>query len=55
MEDGYLSRGEPIQSMEWSDEVFKVNGRTIKEEDRKKYQQLRSSFSAKSPLGGKLE
>jgi bla regulator protein BlaR1 len=55
IKDGYLSQGEAIQSMEWSDEVFKVNGRTIKEGDRKKYQELRSRFSTKPPLGGKLE
>lgn len=55
IKDGYLSKGEPIQSIEWSDEVFKVNGRPLKEGDKKKYQKFRSGFSAKSPFGGKRE
>ena len=38
--DGYLSPDEPIESLEWNDDSFKVNGTEVRPEDFKKYDQL---------------
>ncbi|HET9486397.1 MAG TPA: M56 family metallopeptidase [Chryseosolibacter sp.] len=37
IEDGYLSENEVIESLEWSNDSFKVNGTKVKEADRNKY------------------
>jgi hypothetical protein len=39
--DGYLKAGEKIESMEWSGDTIKFNGKTIKEEHVKKYRELK--------------
>ena len=43
VKDGYLSPAEPISSLEWSEEYFKVNGKKVRPEDFKKYNELRES------------
>jgi len=40
IQDGYLSPDEPIESLEWNDDSFKVNGKQVRPEDFKKYDQL---------------
>jgi hypothetical protein len=42
--DGYLSKKEEIESMEWSNDHFRVNGKDVKEADRKKYQELNEKY-----------
>ena len=42
--DGYISADEPIESLEWNNESFKVNGKSIKETDRQKYRELNEGF-----------
>lgn len=44
IQDGYLSRDEAIETMEWNDDSFKVNGKEIKESDKAKYEQLRDKL-----------
>ena len=44
IEDGYLSEGETIEGLEWSDDTFKVNGKEIKEKDREKYKALSDRY-----------
>ena len=53
--DGYLSQKEMIRSMEWSDSTFKVNGKEIKEGDRKKYQDLHDQYMGRGRLSGRME
>jgi bla regulator protein blaR1 len=50
VEDGYLSQGEQIESLEWSDETFKVNGKEIKPADEEKYRALNQKFFNRRPL-----
>ena len=50
VEDGYLSADEPINSLEWNEKYFKVNGKKVRPEDLKKYNELRESiFGVKGP------
>ena len=44
VEDGYLSRDEAINSLEWNEDHFKVNGKKVRPEDLKKYNELRESI-----------
>ncbi|HEX8038879.1 MAG TPA: M56 family metallopeptidase [Chryseosolibacter sp.] len=53
--DGYLSQKETIKSMEWSDSTFKVNGKEVKEGDRKKYQELHDQYMGHGRLSGRME
>lgn len=53
--DGYLSEKEMIKSMEWSDSTFKVNGKKIKEGDRKKYQDLHDQYMGRGRFSGRME
>jgi hypothetical protein len=39
--DGYLKAGEKIETMEWSDDTIKFNGKTIKTEHVEKYRKLK--------------
>ena len=39
IDDGYLAGDEAIQSLEWNGNVFKINGKKIKEADAKKYRE----------------
>lgn len=48
LKDGYLDKGESIQSLEWSNDSFKVNGQSIDKADRKKYQELNDRFFGRS-------
>ena len=51
VKDGYLKEGEEIKSIEINDEVIKVNGKTIKESDQKKYRDIikKNSYGPKLP------
>jgi hypothetical protein len=42
--DGYLSETETIDSLQWSDDSFKVNGKPVNENDLKKYQALQKKY-----------
>lgn len=42
--DGYLKEGESIESLQWSNDSFKVNGKSVRKEDREKYLKLNDSF-----------
>jgi hypothetical protein len=44
VEDGYLAEEEQIESLEWNDSTFKVNGKAIKKADNEKYQKLNREF-----------
>lgn len=44
IEDGYLSENESIETMEWNNEAFRVNGKEIKESHRKKYRGLHDKY-----------
>ena len=44
VEDGYLSPDEAINSLEWNEDYFKVNGKKVRPEDLKKYNDLRESI-----------
>jgi hypothetical protein len=56
--DGYLKKDEEIKSIEINDEVIKINGKTIKESDEKKYREIirKNSYGPKlPPRPGRLE
>jgi beta-lactamase regulating signal transducer with metallopeptidase domain len=58
VKDGYLKEDEEIKSIEINNEVIKVNGKTIKESDRKKYKAIidKNSFGPKlRPRPGRME
>ncbi len=55
IKDGYLSEKETIQSMEWSNDSFKVNGKEIKGSDRKKYQDLHDKYMGHGKYSGRME
>lgn len=55
IKDGYLSENETIQSMEWSDDSYKVNGVPLKDSDKKTYKELHDKYLGKSPPSGKVE
>jgi len=44
LKDGYLNKDESIESLEWSDNAFKVNGKAIRKSDREKYKELNNRF-----------
>lgn len=44
VEDGYLSPEETIESLQWSDDSFKVNGKSLKPGDVKRYNDLRKGI-----------
>jgi bla regulator protein BlaR1 len=48
--DGYLSEDETIESLEWNDEVLKVNGKTIKEADEEKYREINRKYFNRRPV-----
>lgn len=47
--DGYLSGNEAIESLQWSNDRFKVNGRSIKEEDIEKYNDINRRHLGSKP------
>jgi len=51
VKDGYLKEDEEIRSIEINDEFIKINGKTIKESDQKKYRDIvkKSSYGPKLP------
>lgn len=44
IEDGYLGENERIESMQWSDNGVRVNGKSIRKADREKYRKLYDEF-----------
>lgn len=42
--DGYLKKGEKINKMEWNNGDIRINDITIKEKDKKKYNELHEKF-----------
>lgn len=44
VQDGYLSPDETIESLQWSEDSFKVNGKSLNREDVKKYNDLRKGI-----------
>ena len=55
VKDGYLSESETIESLQWDDTLFKVNGKKIKESDLKKYQKLHDKYFNTPDISGKVE
>ena len=55
VKDGYLKEGEAIESLEWNDDSFKVNGKAIKESHRKKYNNLNTEFFGEPGTTGRVE
>jgi hypothetical protein len=55
IKDGYLSENEKIKTLEFTDDEFKVNGKSIKDSDKKKYQALHDKFLAEAEHVGKVE
>jgi bla regulator protein BlaR1 len=55
IKDGYLSESEKIKTLEFTDDEFKVNGKSIKDSDKKKYQELHDEFLMHPDHVGKLE
>ena len=58
IKDGYLKEDEEIKSIEINDEVIKINGKTIKKSDRKKYLDIlkKNSYGPKlHPHPGRME
>ena len=54
VEDGYLLEDESIESLEWSNDFLKVNGKKIEEDDEAKYRELNRRYFNRRPLD-KLE
>lgn len=44
VKDGYLKKGEKVESMSWGDGKLTVNGIRIKDSDVKKYETLAEKF-----------
>lgn len=55
IKDGYLKETDTIESMSWSDDAVKFNGKTIKDEHKAKYQRLRERYLNKRPYRGRIE
>lgn len=55
IKDGYLSEKETIESLQWDDTMFKVNGKRIKDSDLKKYQEIHDEYFNAADPSGKLE
>jgi hypothetical protein len=53
--DGYLKAGEKIESMEWSDDTIKFNGKTIKTEHIEKYRKLKARHFKHQSYRGRPE
>jgi len=51
IQDGYFSPHDRIETLEWNDENFKVNGKSLKQEHIKKYNALRKSTLQGTPFG----
>jgi beta-lactamase regulating signal transducer with metallopeptidase domain len=51
VEDGYLKGTETVNSMEWNDGSFKVNGKEIKKEDQNKYRALHDKYLDRGHAG----
>lgn len=50
--DGYLGKDEPIESLEWNNDNFKVNGKSIKKSDLEKYNKINEEYLG---VGGKVK
>ena len=55
VKDGYLSKGEDIESLSWSDETFRVNGKEVKKADQEKYRTLRRKYLEENRGRGRFE
>ncbi len=55
VKDGYLAEGEAIESLEWNNDKFKVNGKSIRKADLNKYNKLNEQYLGASSKPGKLE
>jgi bla regulator protein blaR1 len=44
IEDGYLKKGEELKSINWDNNNIEINGKKIKEADRKKYQEHHEKY-----------
>lgn len=55
VKDGYLAEGETIESLEWNNDKFKVNGKSIKKSDLEKYNKLNEQYLGGGGSPGKLE
>lgn len=55
IKDGYLSKNEPIKTLEFNNDSFKVNGVEIKPSDKKKYQALHDKYLNKRHHVRKVE
>ena len=47
IKDGYLEKDEPLKSLHWSNESMKVNGRSVKPKDVKRYEKLNDDWMDK--------
>ena len=54
MRDGYLSEDEDINSLEWNDDSFRVNGKAISPEHQHKYKELNDQFFGRREQAGKV-
>ncbi|MGC1242263.1 MAG: M56 family metallopeptidase [Chryseosolibacter sp.] len=55
IKDRYLSEGESIESLEWNDESFEVNGKPVRKSDLKKYQELHEAYMGETRGMRKVE
>jgi len=55
IKDGYLSENEQINSLEWNNDTFKVNGKSISPKHREKYRKLNEEFFGPSEPQGKVQ
>jgi bla regulator protein blaR1 len=56
IKDGYLSEDEPMKDIHWDrNGDIKVNGKKIKESDKKKYNELHEKYMSEVPDGGNKE
>lgn len=44
VEDGYLKKDDELKSIKWDDNAIEINGKKVKESDRKKYQEHHDKF-----------
>lgn len=44
IEDGYLDADDNIESLQWGDQGFKVNGKSVNPNDAKRYNNLRKDL-----------
>ena len=55
VKDGYLEKGEKIDELQIRNDEITINGKKIKEKDRKKYQEIRDTFEPRWHRPGRVE